>query len=119
VPAIAPCCSQHADFRQEVAQAREAAAEFMAHESLDIIDDSRNDWVDRETASGNTVRVVDHEHIARSKARVDYRRWLMSKWAPADYGDHDCSHRRAPLVSVLSPEVLRFRVVARYSAATA
>ena len=43
--------------------------------------------MDRETASGNIARVPDHEHVQRSKLRVDSRKWLISKYAPQRYGD--------------------------------
>jgi hypothetical protein len=30
---------------------------------------------------------VDHDHIARSKLRVDTRKWLLAKCLPKIYGD--------------------------------
>ncbi len=36
---------------------------------------------------GSTIRLVDHEHIQRSRLRVDARKWLMSKMAPKKYGE--------------------------------
>ena len=48
--------------------------------SLDIADDGRNDkWTDSE----GVVR-VDNDVIARSRLRVDARKWLMSKMLPEE-----------------------------------
>jgi len=64
------------------ARAREARAELHAEEILAISDDGSNDYMEVE---GKTV--VDHEHIQRSRLRVDTRRWLLSKMLPKQYGD--------------------------------
>lgn len=74
--------AQHGEFQEQYARAREAQADYLAEEILDIADDGTNDWMERE---GNTL--VDHEHISRSKLRVDARKWLMSKLLPKKYGD--------------------------------
>lgn len=73
----------NAAFRTQYTGAREAQADHMAEEILQIADDGLNDsYVDDE---GN-VR-TDHDVIARSKLRVDARKWLASKMAPKKYGD--------------------------------
>ena len=73
-------------FRDRYARAREAQADRFADEILEIADDATNDWVERHQG-GETIRVVDHEHIQRSRLRVDARKWLMAKLAPKKYGD--------------------------------
>lgn len=77
----------HDDFREQYARAKELQAERFAEEIVEISDDGTNDWVEREGENGHTITVVDHEHIQRSKLRVDARKWLMSKMAPKKYGD--------------------------------
>jgi hypothetical protein len=86
----------HVDFRDQYARAREAQADHMADEILEIADDGTNDWMERRAtggggrsdAAGEAEEVVpNHEHINRSKLRVDARKWLMSKLAPKKYGD--------------------------------
>jgi len=62
-------------------------AEHFAEEILEIADDGSNDWIERELESGHVVKVADHKHIARSRLRVDTRKWLMSKLLPKKYGD--------------------------------
>lgn len=56
--------------------------ERMAEEIQEISDDGSNDWMEREG-----ITVADHEHIQRSKLRVDSRKWLLSKMMPKKYGD--------------------------------
>jgi len=81
------------EFRGQYARAREAQAEHWADEILEISDDGSNDWMERKNQDGSTYTVVDHEHVSRSKLRVDSRKWLMSKLAPKKYGDKvDMTH---------------------------
>lgn len=75
-------------FAHQYARAREALQEHWADEILDIADEGSNDFMDRKNDSGETIdRVVDHEHISRSRLRVDTRKWLLSKLAPKKYGE--------------------------------
>lgn len=67
---------------QQYARAKEQQADYMAEEMIDIADDGRNDYM---AENGNTV--LDHEHIQRSKLRIEARKWLMGKLRPKKYGD--------------------------------
>lgn len=70
-------------FSDKYARAREVQADKLAAEIVEIADDSRNDTqVDDE---GNEI--VNHDHIARARLRVDARKWYASKVAPKKYGD--------------------------------
>ena len=71
------------DFSDQYARAREAQADTMADDILDISDDGKNDTY--EDGDGN-VR-TDTDVIARSRLRVDARKWLAAKMAPKKYGD--------------------------------
>jgi hypothetical protein len=74
----------HAEFRDQYARAREAQAEYWAEEIIQISDDDQHDAViDPET--GATKQ--NSEFIARSRLRVDTRKWLMARMAPKKYGD--------------------------------
>jgi hypothetical protein len=77
----------HADFRDQYARAREAQADHMADEILEIADDGTNDWMERQHGDDDPVEVPNHEHINRSRLRVDARKWLMAKMAPKKYGE--------------------------------
>lgn len=71
------------DFAHQYARAREAQADTLADEILAIADDGKNDtYID---ADGK-VR-VDQDVIARSRLRVEARKWLAAKMAPKKYGD--------------------------------
>lgn len=74
-------------FKQKYLDAREIGYHAMADEVLDIADDGRNDWMERQNDSGGSTVVADHEHISRSRLRFDARRWLLSKALPKVYGD--------------------------------
>jgi hypothetical protein len=75
------------EFRLQYARAREQQAEMMADELLDIADDGTNDWMERQKRDGSTEIVPDHEHINRSRLRVDTRKWVASKLLAKKYGD--------------------------------
>ena len=71
------------EFVDLYARAREQQADKHFEEILQIADDGRNDTqVDDE---GN-VR-VDHDHINRSRLRVDARKWVVARLSPRKYGD--------------------------------
>lgn len=73
----------HKQFRDMYVRAREAQADSLADEIIDIADDGLNDtYVDDE----GRVR-TDHEVIARSRLRVDARKWLAAKLRPRRYGE--------------------------------
>ncbi len=83
---------EFATFRDNYAHAREAQADTLAEETLEISDDGRNDWMERQSESEkgagiNTGWVLNGEHVQRSRLRVDTRKWFASKVAPKKYGD--------------------------------
>lgn len=97
------------EFRTQYDRARQAQAELMADEIVDIADDTSGDVTTHEDG-GETV---NHDHIARSRLRVDSRKWKVSKLLPKVYGDR-LQHtgegggpiRVAPDLSKLSKEEL-------------
>lgn len=70
-------------FREQYARACDLRADILADQCLDIADESENDG----------ERISEHEdvhateQVARSKLRVDTRRWLAGKLRPKKYGD--------------------------------
>ena len=78
---------RYASFRERYARAREAQADALFDEMLDIADDGSNDWVERKREDGSTDSVIDHEHVQRSKLRIDARKWMAGKLRPKVYGD--------------------------------
>ena len=76
------------------ARAREAQADKMAEDILSIADDgTRDTYID---AEGNER--TDQDVIARSRLRVDARKWLASKMAPKKYGDKQTIDLNADVV---------------------
>lgn len=78
--------SQRTEFSDQYARARELQADHLFDEILEISDDATNDWMERRQGE-ETVQVVDHEHISRSKLRVDSRKWMAGKLLPKKYGE--------------------------------
>lgn len=77
------------------ARAREVRADKLAEDILTIADDCSNDFY---TDDGNLR--IDHDAIARSRLRVDARKWLASKMFPRKYGDKldvSATHNVSPL----------------------
>lgn len=74
-------------FSEQYTRAREAQAEAMAEDTLEIADDGTNDFKKKTNGDGTTEDVFNSEHVQRSKLRVDTRKWLMSKLAPKKYGE--------------------------------
>jgi len=74
-------------FSEQYETARKMQAGVMFDELLDIADDGENDFYTRTSQDGSEYEVPDHEHINRSRLRVDTRKWYLSKVLPKIYGD--------------------------------
>lgn len=73
---------QEPEFAQQYAHARMRGYQLLADQIIDISDDSDGDIVDTEHGPR-----VDAERVARSKLRVDSRKWMLSKMLPKVYGE--------------------------------
>lgn len=70
------------------ARGKEAQADYMADEMLDISDNASNDWMERAGKDGDNLGwQVNGEHVQRSRLRIETRKWLASKLKPKKYGD--------------------------------
>ena len=70
-------------FRDQYTRAREAQADVLFDDILQIADDGKRDtYID---ADGNER--TDQDVIARSRLRVDARKWMAGKLRPKVYGD--------------------------------
>lgn len=74
------------EFSECYARARNAQAELMFEELLDIADDGSNDYMTI-TKGDKTYNVEDREVTNRSKLRVDTRKWYLSKVLPKKFGE--------------------------------
>lgn len=71
---------QNEEFAQQYARAREAQADALFDECLDIADDGSNDYMgEGETYNGDAVQ--------RSRLRIDTRKWMAGKLRPKVYGE--------------------------------
>jgi hypothetical protein len=75
--------SEDKAFADQYARAREAQADSWADDIIQISDDGENDTYKDEDGHDRTNQDV----IARSRLRVDTRKWLMARMAPKKYGD--------------------------------
>lgn len=79
-------------FYPHYAKAREIGYSGLADETLEIADDGTNDsYVDED---GGTR--INTDVIARSRLRVDTRKWLLSKVLPKVYGDRVINEHSGP-----------------------
>jgi hypothetical protein len=78
----------NAEFAQQYARARVTGYKLLADEIIEISDDSSRDVIDTEHGPK-----TDSEVVARSRLRVDSRKWMLSKMLPKVYGDKiDMNH---------------------------
>ncbi len=71
------------DFADQYTRAREAQADALFDEILEIADNGVNDTYTDEQGNVRT----DQDVIARSRLRVDSRKWMAGKLRPKVYGD--------------------------------
>ena len=71
----------------EYVRGREPQADKLFEECLEIADDTSGDYIEKKNDDGSTFWAVDHEHIQRSKLRIDTRKWMAGKLAPKKYGE--------------------------------
>lgn len=75
------------DFAAQYDDARESQAESIFEEILDIADDGSNDWMEKELQSGRIIEVPNHEHITRSRLRIDARWKVLARMNPKRYSE--------------------------------
>jgi hypothetical protein len=69
---------------KQYTRAREEQAETFVDEILDIADDNKDDT----SIDENGKLIINQEVIARSRLRVDSRKWIASKLKPKRFGDY-------------------------------
>ena len=75
--------SERREFSDQYARAREAQADALFDEILSIADDGSNDTIRDDDGNERP----NQEVIARSRLRVDARKWMAGKLRPKVYGD--------------------------------
>lgn len=87
-------------FRELLDEAREANADRIAKEIIEIADDADKDFVSVEKDDGTFVVQEYKESIARTKVRIEARKWYAAKLSPRRYGEVQ------PAPPVPAPELL-------------
>lgn len=70
------------EFAEALNRARLLQAETWAGQSMDIADNATNDWMERQRPDGTIDTVVNHEHVNRSRLRIQARQWVAEKILP-------------------------------------
>jgi hypothetical protein len=73
-------------FMDQYAKARELQADTIFDEMFDIADDGSNDWMLKKSGD-DEIEVLNHEHVQRSRLRIDTRKWALARMAPKKYGE--------------------------------
>ncbi len=80
------------ELRREYDRAIQLRADRIFDELLQIADDARNDWMERQRQDGSTEIKFDKENVQRSRLRIDTRKWVLGRMNPQKYGDRVTSH---------------------------
>ena len=91
LPSLTTVCNwlgkQNHPFVEQYARARRIQAELLADEIIEIADDGRNDFMERQRENGEVSLQADRENVQRSKLRLDARKWVAARLLPKKYGD--------------------------------
>ena len=80
--------SSFPEFRKQYTHAREAQADAIFDEMLDIADDASNDWMERaDEDKRGPGWDLNGEHVQRTRLRLDTRKFMAARLAPKKYGD--------------------------------
>ncbi|MDP1573604.1 MAG: hypothetical protein Q8L78_01530 [Coxiellaceae bacterium] len=74
----------NSDFSDQYARAKRCQVEALVDDILEIADDASQD----NTLNNQGDAVCNNEHIARSRLRIDTRKWMAAKLVPKVYGTH-------------------------------
>lgn len=79
---------KHPEFLSQYNRAREMQADSLVEEALEIVDDGRNDWMERLDKNNQPLGwIVNGEAVQRSRLRADHRRWWAAKLQPKKYAE--------------------------------
>ncbi|WP_054312436.1 hypothetical protein [Mesorhizobium sp. 1M-11] len=79
--------ARHEDFARLYGHARDAQADALVDEMLDIADDGSNDWMEQRSRDGELTGWKENgEALKRSAFRVSTRQWIAERLKPKKYG---------------------------------
>lgn len=79
---------RHPAFAEQYQRSREYQADYYADQCIEIADDGSNDTYQAEDGS----KKIAHDHIQRSRLRVDARKWKASQMYPKKWGQQQVQH---------------------------
>jgi len=77
--------SENKTFSDKYARAKEAQADFMGEEMINLADTYRKTEIEYHSDQGSSTTTQDN--VQRSKLQIEARKWLMAKLHPKKYGD--------------------------------
>lgn len=84
-------------FREQYTRAREAQADAIVDEILEIADDGSNDWMERRNSDGENIGwSFNGEAARRSQIRIDARKWLAARMNPKKYSEKQMLEHSGP-----------------------
>lgn len=99
--------AERPDFRTRYGLARQAQADALFEEMLEIADDAAGDFVEKK--SGTPGLAVNAENIQRSRLRIETRKWIIARLAPKKYGERPEDGAIDP-AAAMAPEARRARI---------
>lgn len=104
--------SQNAAFADQYAHAREAQADAIFDDILEIADDGQNDWMEKHSRDGEAIGWQENgEALRRSQLRIDARKWMAGKLRPKKYGDRTQMQLTGPDGEDGAPTAIQFTIV--------
>lgn len=79
--------AEYPEFQDQYAKAKRQGIEALAEELIDIADDGTNDYMEITDKEGALAYKINGEAVARSRLRIDTRKWVLSKLLPKKYGE--------------------------------
>ncbi len=77
----------YADFRDMYARAREAQADVLFDETLDIADTPVTGEKSKVDKDGNLIEMTKGDMIEHRRLQIETRKWVAGKLRPKKYGD--------------------------------
>ncbi|UZD70884.1 terminase small subunit protein [Brucella sp. JSBI001] len=104
--------SQNSAFADQYAHAREAQADAIFDDILEIADDGQNDWMEKHSRDGEAIGWQENgEALRRSQLRIDARKWMAGKLRPKKYGDRTQMELTGPQGEDGEPTAIQFTIV--------
>jgi hypothetical protein len=76
---VATWISNHREFRDMYARAREFQADCISDDTVDLADAVSTQWVEKVSASGRVVRGPDRKNLPRCRLRIEVRQWVAKE----------------------------------------